>query len=85
MSFGNLPVVNINWRIWGTNTQTSYSIRNRGRVNFSRTCISQMQSLLFSLQKRLQKELQAILKDPPAGIKVDGEKIGRHLNEYAKI
>lgn len=32
--------------------------------------------------KRLQKELQALLKDPPSGVKVDAQSIYRNLSEW---
>jgi len=30
----------------------------------------------------LQKELQALVNDPPVGIKVDADQIGQNLSEY---
>ncbi|KAK3090998.1 hypothetical protein FSP39_016347 [Pinctada imbricata] len=36
----------------------------------------------FKLEKRLQKELQALTKDPPTGVKVDAESIYRNLSEW---
>jgi ubiquitin-protein ligase len=36
---------------------------------------------MFSIQKRLQKELQALLKDPPAGVHLDGKNISGNLAE----
>jgi hypothetical protein len=41
--------------------------------------------LKFCLQKRLQKELQAMIKDPPPGVKVDQQSCSRLLNEYGDI
>ena len=37
--------------------------------------------LVFCIQKRLQKELQAMTKDPPPGVQVDQESCSRMLNE----
>ena len=37
--------------------------------------------LCFTLQKRLQKELAALQKDPPVGVKLDADKISKNLSE----
>ncbi|KAK2139774.1 hypothetical protein LSH36_1623g00007 [Paralvinella palmiformis] len=36
----------------------------------------------MAMEKRLQKELQALVNDPPVGIKVDADQIGQNLSEW---
>ncbi|CAG2226687.1 ubiquitin-conjugating enzyme E2 W-like [Mytilus galloprovincialis] len=37
---------------------------------------------MASMEKRLQKELTALMKDPPTGVKVDAESIYKNLSEW---
>ncbi|XP_013405069.1 ubiquitin-conjugating enzyme E2 W [Lingula anatina] len=37
---------------------------------------------MASMEKRLQKELQALLRDPPLGVTVDSDKTSRSLSEW---
>ncbi|XP_067678368.1 ubiquitin-conjugating enzyme E2 W-like [Haliotis asinina] len=37
---------------------------------------------MASMEKRLQKELQALLKDPPVGVNVDTDSIQKNLSEW---
>lgn len=38
-------------------------------------------SLLFHLQRRLQKELMSLIKEPPPGVVVDAESISQNLTQ----
>ena len=36
---------------------------------------------ILNFQKRLQKELAALLKDPPVGVSLDGDKLSKNFSE----
>ena len=40
---------------------------------------------MILFQRRLQKELSALLKDPPSGVSVDANAIYQHLNLYVEL
>jgi hypothetical protein len=47
----------------------------------SKYCTCIYTCLFTFFQKRLQKELTALMKDPPIGVKVDAESIYKDLSE----
>lgn len=48
---------------------------------FVKNALSNIQIMLISLQKRLQKELMSLIKEPPPGVSVDTESITTNLSE----
>lgn len=55
--------------------QKSFSYRKVSKCSYV------VNTVCFTLQKRLQKELAALQKDPPVGVKLDADKISKNLSE----
>lgn len=47
--------------------------------------MNRLAHVIFSFQRRLQKELMSLIKEPPPGMMVDTESIQQNLTQWVEI